>query len=165
MNPYETSQTQLDPNRSPVAQNPMINSSTVIAPVIQIGQPPAQSNESVLQMMQMMQMQQMMQMMQQKKEDKPTNIIVNTSNNNQNTNTNTNTHNNTNGTECGSCRMLTDNYARKIHGKSSMAWCLSLTFLTGGLIFCCFGFNQFDRCKDTEVICAVCQRRKGLLET
>ena len=67
MNPYETSQTQLDPNRSPVAQNPMINSSTVIAPVIQIGQPPAQSNESVLQMMQMMQMQQMMQMMQQQK--------------------------------------------------------------------------------------------------
>lgn len=57
MNPYETSQTQLDPNRSPVAPNPMINSSTVIAPVIQIGQPPAQSNESVLQMMQMMQQQ------------------------------------------------------------------------------------------------------------
>ena len=98
--------------------------------------------------MQMQQMQQMMQMMQNKNE-KPTNInvITNSSNNNTNTNQNTNV-NGSAGDKCDSCNLFTVSYARKTHGTTSLIWCLALTFLTGGLIFC-LGCNQFERCKDT----------------
>jgi hypothetical protein len=73
-----------------------------------------------------------------------------------------NNTNNTDGTPCDFCKLLTSSYARKVHGKWSMIWCLSLTILTGGMIFC-FGSNHFENCKDTEVQCAVCRRRKALL--
>lgn len=136
MNPYQTSLNPLQPN-------PAINNQTVVSPIIQVQ--PSNQNDTMQQMMQMMQMQAMMQMqMQQMNNQKPQSIVVNTTSNNTNNNTNSNinTNNNTNGTECSHCGMLTGNYARRVHGKCSLIWCLSLTLLTGGLIFC-VGSNHF----------------------
>ncbi len=92
----------------------------------------------------------------------PQNIVV--QNVNTNTNQNVNMSNNTDGSSCPYCKMLTANYAKKVHGKCSMIWCLTLTLLTGGLIFC-LGTNMFEGCKDIEVTCAVCNRQKRVIES
>jgi len=89
--------------------------------------------------------------------------IINVNSVNTNTNTNTNVNNNTKTSTCNECNYLTADYAQKICGRSSFLWCLSLTLLTGGLILC-IGCDEFDRCKDTEILCGNCQRRKGLYE-
>ena len=93
----------------------------------------------------MQQMHQLLQMQMLQKNDKPTNINVISNNTNNNTNTNVN---GSAGDKCNTCNLFTVSYARKTHGTTSMIWCLALTFLTGGLIFC-LGCDQFERCKDT----------------
>lgn len=77
-------------------------------------------------------------------------MIINLGNNNNDSGS---------GSPCPTCAKDTGNIPRKTIGCVTIAWCLVLFFLTGGMAFCyplCT-----DSCKDTELVCVRCQTVKS----
>ncbi len=59
---------------------------------------------------------------------------------------------------CPFCGKWTESFPKKIAGGVTYAWCICLFFFTG--IFCCVPFCV-GGCKDTQMVCVVCQQAKA----
>lgn len=62
------------------------------------------------------------------------------------------------GLVCPLCRKQTTSVVRKVAGGVTWIWCFILFIFTG--VCCCIPFCV-DNCKDTEMMCAVCQSPKA----
>jgi lipopolysaccharide-induced tumor necrosis factor-alpha factor len=62
---------------------------------------------------------------------------------------------------CPFCRTETDSFSRKAPGGVTWIWCFALFLCTG--ICCCIPFCV-ESCKDTVMVCVVCQAVKGRIE-
>jgi lipopolysaccharide-induced tumor necrosis factor-alpha factor len=58
---------------------------------------------------------------------------------------------------CPLCRQDTASVSRKVAGNVTWIWCFVLLVFTG---CCCIPFFV-DSCKDTELVCVVCQSTKS----
>ncbi len=67
----------------------------------------------------------------------------------------------TNGLNCPFCMKQTQSVQKKTAGSVTWMWCCCLLVFTG--LFCCVPFCV-DSCKDTEIVCAMCQGTKSKIE-
>lgn len=68
------------------------------------------------------------------------------------------------GTACPTCRKDTPNIPRKKVGCVTVAWCLCLLFTVGGWGLCLIPCCCNDNCKDTELVCQICQGVKQTIK-